>query len=513
MHPAARHAIAALAALVLVAPAAALAADTWTTPFTGVRHLHRTVASPLWHLNVLEVDLTVSGVHLGSTTSAQRKRTASSFAKLAAVSAQAAVNGDFFSYTDYSTSGLAAGGGAAWTDTVDTTSSGNLAFGSGSRVEYHPPSEVLKFDATWMKGVVSGHPAIVVDGVTKTFTNSSLCNTRHPRTAVGIAKDGKKLWIIVVDGRQAALSVGMTCTELGNQLKGLGAWQALNLDGGGSSTMYIAGQGVVNSPSDGAERVVGNHLAVFAPKTGANGTLKGVTYVAPDTTKRIAGVTVKVSGGATDVTDSVGFFEFSLAPGTYTYTATAPGYDPATATRTVTAGQDIWGSLGMTPATTPTDVDGDGVLDDTDNCPTVPNPDQKDSDKDGKGDACDGDDDNDGVFDEDDSCPTVANPDQKDSDDDGIGDACDTEGPDAGAAWENDDASEPAPDDGGIEAADVGNAGSTDGGQAGAADASHDPGAAAAGCGCSGAGQGGLGLWFLVALAGLGHRCRRRAAG
>jgi len=71
------------------------------------------------------------------------------------------------------------------------------------------------------------------------------------------------------------------------------------------------------------------------------------------------------------------------------------------------------------------DDDGDGIDDGPDNCDSTPNPDQRDTDGDGQGDACDPDDDNDTVADTSDNCPTVANPDQRDTDGDGIGDACD----------------------------------------------------------------------------------------
>ncbi|MFN3256700.1 MAG: thrombospondin type 3 repeat-containing protein [Ilumatobacter sp.] len=71
------------------------------------------------------------------------------------------------------------------------------------------------------------------------------------------------------------------------------------------------------------------------------------------------------------------------------------------------------------------DSDGDNVSDADDNCPTVPNPDQQNSDFNGEGDACDPDDDDDGVLDDDDNCRVVANPDQVDTDGDGDGDACD----------------------------------------------------------------------------------------
>ena len=85
------------------------------------------------------------------------------------------------------------------------------------------------------------------------------------------------------------------------------------------------------------------------------------------------------------------------------------------------------------------DVDNDGVSDNDDNCPTISNSSQINTDSDGMGNACDNDDDNDTILDIDDNCPLIANSDQVDSDNDGIGDVCGNNGKvkcENGFAWE-----------------------------------------------------------------------------
>ncbi len=85
---------------------------------------------------------------------------------------------------------------------------------------------------------------------------------RHPRTAIARLRDGRIL-LITVDGRQPGVSAGMTLPELAEMLLEYGAADAMNLDGGGSTTMILRGQ-AVNKPSDPTgERPVSDALLIF----------------------------------------------------------------------------------------------------------------------------------------------------------------------------------------------------------------------------------------------------------
>lgn len=92
---------------------------------------------------------------------------------------------------------------------------------------------------------------------------SDITNGRAPRTAVGLTKDGHVL-LLVVDGRQQS-SIGMTLLELALYMQEWGAVDAMNLDGGGSSEMFVNGK-IVNKPSDGRERSVGDALMIVPKK-------------------------------------------------------------------------------------------------------------------------------------------------------------------------------------------------------------------------------------------------------
>jgi len=101
---------------------------------------------------------------------------------------------------------------------------------------------------------------VLLKGGRKIDIPSSWRYTKHPRTILGRYAN-EDLLLIVVDGRQAYWSKGVTLERLQEKLQDLGVQDAYNLDGGGSSTFYFNGY-VLNKPSDGAERPIANAIII-----------------------------------------------------------------------------------------------------------------------------------------------------------------------------------------------------------------------------------------------------------
>jgi len=242
-------------------PSEARAQDRWTTPYPGVRQLVRRAAGPR-DVFVAEIDLCAAGVSLRATRESERRATVPTWASARGV--EVAVNADFFSYDTYLPSGAVASNGVAWGN-PDTRGNAVIAFGA-DRLALSRESEVLEPLPSWIREAIGGHPSVLRDGEVIDQT-SDLCTVRHPRTALGFSRDRQTLYLLVVDGRSSR-SIGMTCEEEAATLRELGAWNAVNLDGGGSSTMWVRGTGTLNEPSDGAARTVSNHLGVQATGSG-----------------------------------------------------------------------------------------------------------------------------------------------------------------------------------------------------------------------------------------------------
>lgn len=130
---------------------------------------------------------------------------------------------------------------------------------------------------------VGGFPVLVRDSAEVPGLDSAgaanFAPVRHPRTIVGVAAGGRRLLLITIDGRQPGYSVGTTNRESAQVALALGATEAINLDGGGSTTMVVARQRgdapvfeLVNKPSDPqGERPVGNALVIARQQQTATG--------------------------------------------------------------------------------------------------------------------------------------------------------------------------------------------------------------------------------------------------
>lgn len=112
--------------------------------------------------------------------------------------------------------------------------------------------------------VVGGYPELLDGGARVgdllVSGNPSFAASRHPRTAVAVSVEEPRLFLVVVDGRQGDYSTGMTLPELTQLLEALGAEEALNLDGGGSSVLVVRGRTVSRPSDDAGERPVVNAL-------------------------------------------------------------------------------------------------------------------------------------------------------------------------------------------------------------------------------------------------------------
>ena len=121
----------------------------------------------------------------------------------------------------------------------------------------------LRWSLGWenVYDAIGGMPILVQDGRVVAETCSSAFCRRNPRTAIGWTASGRVL-LVVIDGRQPRWSVGSSLGELARLMVDLGAVHAMNLDGGGSSAMWVDGE-LVNRPSDGQQRNVTTSVLVL----------------------------------------------------------------------------------------------------------------------------------------------------------------------------------------------------------------------------------------------------------
>ncbi len=176
-----------------------------------------------------------------------------------------AINGDYYGFRD---SGIVIRNGVVYRD--DPARTGLAIYADGSMKVYDETAtsaDELLADGVWQ--TLSFGPALVtggevVSGIDDVEIDTNVGNHsiqgEQPRTAIGII-DENHFVFVVVDGRDTGYSRGVTMTELAGIMQGLGATEAYNLDGGGSSELWFNGE-VVNQPSNGGERATSDILYI-----------------------------------------------------------------------------------------------------------------------------------------------------------------------------------------------------------------------------------------------------------
>lgn len=140
------------------------------------------------------------------------------------------------------------------TTPLEIPENGFVVVGPKKQLDQIADVKILQLDVStipnWdnVNHIISGGPYLVKKSQVFVDTNEQKLGAiggRNPRTAIGYTADNHFI-IVTVDGREKA-SVGMTLTELANFMKSIGCYNAMNLDGGGSTVLYVNGR-IVNHP-------------------------------------------------------------------------------------------------------------------------------------------------------------------------------------------------------------------------------------------------------------------------
>lgn len=225
-------------------------------------------------LSVAALDLCAGRYALTLSTPQRGRRTLSQGAQ--GHNVLVAINGDYFSLSTRLPEGPARAQGTLWPTAPLTHHDALVQLTADGVVRIHPvqasgiPALRAAFaSVTAQPGdVFSARELVLDEGQPRLSPHIAHDGQRHPRTALGVSRDGRLAWLVVIDGRTQT-SAGATVEELSAVMQSLGAWRAVKLDGGGSSEMFARGLGVINHPSDGHERIVSQHVMVRGTRVGS----------------------------------------------------------------------------------------------------------------------------------------------------------------------------------------------------------------------------------------------------
>jgi hypothetical protein len=257
---------------------------SWTSIFQGIDQAdaQTTIVSGSGNqvIHALRIDLQNPDIHLFTTPAISTnyqpdlRETAGSTTSefLLQYNLQAAINANFFSPccsqpsgSPFDAFGLAISQGNLVSAQEDANYAASMVLTSNNI----PTMISMNWPAVDTSGIftaVSGKYPLVVHG-----SNVAADGPVHPRTAIGYSEDGRYLILMTIDGRQPIYSDGAVDLNTAEWMIRLGAYEAINLDGGGSTTMVISdghgGAQVLNRPIHnnipGTQRVVANHLGIY----------------------------------------------------------------------------------------------------------------------------------------------------------------------------------------------------------------------------------------------------------
>lgn len=217
-------------------------------------------------VHVLRLDLREPSLRLAITPWSERGNSLDQMPS--AATALVALNASFFD-RQFDARGWTVSGGEVWPRPMVPSASPLLACDHWQRCEV--VFDVPSAPSPQWHSVVSGTPWLVRQGAARSVLDDdrcpALCAREHPRTALGLDRSRRFLWLVLVEGRRPPVA-GVRLAPLAQWLQGLGVHDAVNLDGSGSSALFVQGQAVMARPAnEPAQRRVANGVLVLSQRT------------------------------------------------------------------------------------------------------------------------------------------------------------------------------------------------------------------------------------------------------
>jgi hypothetical protein len=137
-----------------------------------------------------------------------------------------------------------------------------LYFNKQGKGHYSKDREVVRIPSSEMYNAIWGRYDLIVNGKEDIDSRDGTKDNAYPRTIMGIDESGKKMFLLIADGRKPQHSRGLTMKECAAVLLPYGCYNAMSCDQGGSSCVYVEKFGIVNKPGDGGERPVYTHFGL-----------------------------------------------------------------------------------------------------------------------------------------------------------------------------------------------------------------------------------------------------------